>query len=76
MVVANRVHVQLVPRQALELSSGAMCPICLLSVNQTPLNLGMAGPPSDPMTLERAQIAHKMALVCQAQEDLFAGFKI
>ena len=49
MVGANRVHVRVRPGNALELVSGPMCPTYLLGVDQTPLDLGMAGPPTEPM---------------------------
>ena len=43
---------------------------------QTPLDLGMAGPASEPMISELARIAPMVALLCQAQEELLARSKI
>ena len=45
---ANRVYVRLRPGHALELVSSPMCHTYPLGVDQTPLDLGMAGPPSEP----------------------------
>ena len=52
MVRANGAHVQLGPGCALELEPSAMCPAYLLGVDQTLLDLGMAGSPSEPMILD------------------------
>ena len=53
-----------------------MRPTYLLGVAQTPPVLGMAGSPSEPMIWDRPKIANMAAMVCQAQEELFAASKI
>ena len=52
MVGANGAHVRLGQGCALELVSSPMCPTYLLGVAQTPLDLGMAASPNEPMILD------------------------
>ena len=68
MCGANEAHARLGPECAIGLVSSHMRPTHLLGVAQTPLVLGMAGLPSEPMI--------RAATVCQAQGELFAGSKI
>ena len=49
MVGANGVHIQLGPGHALELGPSPLCPSYLSDVHQTPLDLGIAGSPREPM---------------------------
>ena len=49
MARANEVHVRPRPDYASDSEPTLMCPTCLLGVDQTPLDLGMTGSPSEPM---------------------------
>ena len=73
---ANGAHVRLGPGCALELVSSSMCPTYVLGIAHTPLNLGMAGSRSEPMSWDEPNFVHMVALVCQAQEDLLARSKV
>ena len=50
MAQANGVHVRLRPDYAPDLRSTPMCPTYPLGSDQIPLDLGMTGSPSEPMS--------------------------
>ena len=75
MVGANEVHARLGPECAIGLVSSHMCPTHLLGVALTPPVWEWQGRQVSH-DLGWSQIANMAAMVCQAQEELFAGFKI